>query len=143
MSNRSTPSPGLASSGAAPYAHQYNGCSVVLVYPEIRGGGMGGGATLGPGARNARGLCVRAHGVVHAMAVATGDGDRDGDVHLATALEHESVAAREPLEGQLQPAKPIALVRICPGEIEHQIGLRCGEYPRERRRERVEVLVVA
>ena len=62
--------------------------------------------------------------VVDVRAITTGHRHRHRDTALAQRVEDPPVALGQAIEGQLQAAQPIALVRIGAGQVERQVG-RC------------------
>ena len=72
------------------------------------------------------------HGPGNRVAVAARDRDRHGDPDLAALVEHEGVAPSEAVECEGQAAEPVAFVRVGAGEVEHEVGARDGEDPRQR-----------
>jgi hypothetical protein len=61
---------------------------------------------------------------------------------LAARFEHEPIAPAQPFDGHLQTTKPITLIRIRPGKIEHQIGLMLVQDVWNVDRQRVQILLV-
>ena len=67
----------------------------------------------------------------------------DRNARVAARVEDEAIAGPQAVDGELQAAEPIALVRIGAGEIEDEIRAVTVEDPREVLRERRQILVVS
>ncbi len=59
--------------------------------------------------------------VVHIGRVATAHGNHDWKARAATAVHHQLVTALQAIDGQLEPAEPVAFERIRTRQIEHDL----------------------
>src|SRR5262245_517022 len=89
-----------------------------------------------------RGGRVYAYRVFDVPAVSTRYRHRDRQTDLANLLQHEGVATGEPGERQRETAKPVALVGIGTGEIDHHVGARGRNCPGQHAEKQLEVFVV-
>jgi hypothetical protein len=80
-------------------------------------------------------------GVAHVLGVAAGQHHADRDV--PQPVQHQLVARPQAVLGQRQPAKPVALPRVCARQVEGELGAGLRDGVVERVRERRQVRVVA